>query len=375
MGWSLEVEAAANRFPDENLQFLRDIGHLAYTPTAAQLTSNLAQHLRLEVREEDMSTDLERDLRGRGFIRIASTARMLLDLAPFDAFDPFLASCGRKHRHHLRQSEARFREAGGVVKLLPVGEIEPRYLDELYLKVVLPACSALGVNPFFRVATREGFTQMLSTGGAADLFVLILEMKGTPVAAAILTIVEGIPEGERIPAGTVRSWVREVSDAERTLEFLIAHGDPVVEGNHDVSSLLYSRSIQFAIETGCTLWSGGQESGTCAGKYLGVRAAKRRWGAVPFLVFSPPHMFLRLSQQKCLRDNLDIETSDRSELAAAQVFVMVNRSERNRLLLARAAKSLPLHVITLSERDADYWRNELEKHGKDTVTVEAFPPI
>lgn len=377
MGWSLEVDVSTIRYPDENLEFLREVSTVTYSSAAADLaTSTYPRHLCVEVHEETLRREVERDLRERGFMHIANHARMLLDLTPFAGLEEFLASRGRKHRHHLRQTESRFREAGGTTRLLPLSEVEPALLDELFLKVILPACSSIGVNPYFRVATREGFTQMLSTGGQADLFAVILEMSGVPVAVSILTIVEGLAEGERRSDGVSRSWVREVEDDERVLEFLIAHGDPVVESEHDLSSLLYSRSIQFAFENGCTLWSGGRETGTCAGKYLGVRAAKRRWGAAPFLVFGSPHLFLRLSQRKCLQENFDIETSDRSENGGSQVFVMVSRSERNRLLLAGAAKSMPLRVLTLSERDADYWRHELEKQGDHRgLAIHSFPPL
>jgi hypothetical protein len=302
---------------------------------------------------------------------------MLLDLAPFEGADSFVASLGRKHRHHLRQTEEKFRKQGGKATVVPLDELDPKHFEELFLKLVLPACSSLGANPYDRVATRDGFVQFLTVmAGQGELFALVLETSRGIVAVAFVAITPSISQPERAAPHVTRAWVRPVSDDETVLDFLIAHADPLQEAECDFSSLLYLRSIELALDRQCTLWSGGYERGTCAGGYLGVRAVKRHWGAAPFMVFCSPHRYLRLSHRKCLLDGLDAETSQLDGSSGIQVFVPIHRSDRNRLLLGSAAKSMPVRVVTLSETDATYWRQMLEKPAQTmAVTVESFPTI
>jgi hypothetical protein len=373
MKFSLDLRIEQPRHSDEQQQFYDDILLLEHRDELQRLgAEDIGRHIKITLQPEQVDAVTLRRLTSLGFVQLANHSNLLIDLAPFSDVDAYLGTFGRKTRHHVRQVESQFAELGGRSTLVPLDQVPPAVLDEYLSRVVVSACSARGINPYNRAATRDGFFTVLAAGVGfgGEPFALLLETADGPAGFALLSAnSSGLFEKERTRG---LHWQRDLAPYEGALDFVLAHVRPDLEQTLDLTVLLYKEAIRFAIEQGLTLWSGGMETGLFAGNYLGVRAVKRKWGATSCICVGPSSMFFRLSSKRCFADNLDVEFGEVRNDSARQVFVLKDRSERNRLLVKRALGSLETRVLLFNDVDLEYWKTELSA-GEPTSNVTVEP--
>ena len=372
MKWSLEIPTGWPKFADEQLEVHDQILRLSAGEIGALRSGDSARHCEVTLEPQEATPALISTLESYGFFRAPGSTRMLLDLSPFPNLDAYLASLNRKHRQQIHQASARFEAIGGRRRTVPISSLSAREIDRAYDRVFLPAFSAKGINPYGRANSRSEFYRIIGRfASTTDAWATLLETNDGVVGFSIFGVA-GFPAAEQATDDVAAHWHRDVSGDESMVEFVLAHGIPEIEEVVDLSALLYLECIALAFEQGATLWSPGRDRAPCVGAYLGVRAVKRKWGATVRVTVGPQRVFFRLSTKRILADNVDLEHGECDRNGLRQVFVLLDRSARNQLLVKKAAANGRVRVVALDEPDCAYWRNWVAADRDHDVVVQAM---